>query len=100
MFVVLESLEELIIFGKGLASSCCFRHVVAALFHLFTPKCDRLLPFVADIRLYQLFQFFIACYLTSIFEAERLSEIFVNVGEVDSVSALIVHDKSAYMILI
>lgn len=100
MFVVLERLEELIIFGKGLTSGWCFRHVVIAVGEFFTPEGDGLLSFVSHVGLHEFLQFFVAGDLSSVFEAEGFFEVFVDVGEVYGVSALVVHDEFADLVLV
>ena len=68
VLVVLEGLEEIVVLGKGLASS--FGHVEGALLQLFTPKSGRFLSLVTHIRIDQLLQLLVARYLSSLLETQ------------------------------
>jgi hypothetical protein len=48
MLIVLESPKKVVVFGKGLVSSC-FGHVESSILHFLAPKGDSLLSFVSGI---------------------------------------------------
>ena len=66
VLVVLEGLQELVVFGEGLTTS--LGHVESPILHLLTPESDGLLPLIPHVCVDQLSQLVIACYLPTIFE--------------------------------
>ncbi len=53
VLVVLEGLQEVVVFGEGLFSPC-LGHVERSVFHLLTPESDCLLPLVPHTGVDQL----------------------------------------------
>lgn len=68
MLVVLKGFQELVIFGKGLISSC-FRQIEGAIFKFFAPKSDSLLSFISNIGIDKLLQLLVVGDLVSILES-------------------------------
>jgi hypothetical protein len=99
MLVVLEGPQKFVVFGKGLHASR-FRHVEVSIVQLLPPKCYPLLLLVPAIRLHQLAQFLVTCYLTSFLEAQRLSQVVVHILRSNRSAILIVHIQATDPVLI
>lgn len=67
VLIVLEGLEEVVVFGEGLVAAGS-GHVESAILHLLAPEGHRLLSLVACAGVDQLLQLLIAGDLASFFE--------------------------------
>lgn len=98
MLVVLETLQEIVVLGKGLTAA--LGHIECALLHLLTPESHCLLSLIPHVCVNQLPQLLVTCDLSSILESQRLSQIIVHVFLGNCHSILIVHDQLSDLILI